>query len=432
MDVAMVLRHMKADLLSDCIQQAKQHFATEFGRTAQWVVVAPGRVNLIGEHTDYNNGFVLPMAIERYVVVAAAPNTEASEKKRDNTAVFHSVNLRDSFHVSVDEVAKPEPGNWSNYVKGVVAGFIDREYDIPPFDAVIQSSVPLGGGLASSAALEVAIATLLEEILGTSLDPAEKALLSQQAEHRYAGVPCGIMDQFCSVFGQEDALMLIDCRSQHILPVAFAAPDVTVLITNSNVKHHLADGKYSKRRQQCEAAAKALGVLSLREATLANLDAQPDQIDSTIFRRARHVVSENERTLRAASAIRAGQWTAMGELMYASHESLRDDYEVSCDELDILVELAREIGIPGGVFGSRMTGGGFGGCTVSLVKTDAVATVSETIRSRYLDETNIEPSIFASRPACGAHAIRRKLVEAPPHMVKDRRKNSNSAKDMRP
>jgi galactokinase len=393
-------------LLAECAQQAEQHFASAFGRTAEWVVAAPGRVNVIGEHTDYNDGFVLPMAIERYVVIAAALTTEASEQSHGN-AVFHSISLGDSLNVSLDEVAKSEPGNWSNYVKGVLAGFLDLEYNIPSFNAVIHSSIPLAGGLSSRAALEVAVATLLEAILGASIYPTEKALLCQQAEHRFAGVPCGIMDQFCSVFGQENALMLLDCRSQQIQSVAFSASDVTVLITNSNVKHDLAGGEYAERRQQCKTAANCLGVSSLRDTTLAEIEVLSDQMDKTITRRARHVITENTRTLQVADAIRGANWLAAGKLMYASHKSLRDDYEVSCDELDILVELAQNIGVSGGVFGSRMTGGGFGGCTVSLVRTDAVDSVAEALRTLYLEKTGIEPSLFATRPARGAHVIRR-------------------------
>lgn len=393
------------DSLATCVQRAELSYVDKFDKPPQWVVAAPGRVNLIGEHTDYNEGFVLPMAIQRYVVVAAGLKPVAQQPCSGNTAVFHSANLGDSFHTTLDKITKSEPGNWSNYVKGVLAGFLDREYHLPSFQAVIQSSVPVGGGLSSSAALEVAVATLLESILETSLAASEKALLCQQAEHQFAGVPCGIMDQFCSVFGQEDALMLIDCQSQKIQSIAFTSPDVTVLIAHSNVNHELVGGEYRERRQQCEAAAHALGVSSLREATLAGLENVADQLDEVIYRRTRHVIAENTRTLQAADAIGAEDWLTAGELMFASHASLRDDYEVSCGELDILVDIAQEIGVPGGVYGSRMTGGGFGGCTVSLVKTDLVSSVSEMLRTSYLEKTGIEPSLFATRPARGAHVI---------------------------
>ncbi len=346
------------------------------------------------------------MAIERYVVLAAALNSEASESSRKPVATFYSETLRDSFDVSLDQSPKPGPAHWPSYVEGVIADFLDRGSNIPAFKAVIQSSVPLGGGLSSSAALEVATATLLEAILGTALDPKEKSLLCQRAEQRFTGVPCGIMDQFSSVFGQKNALMLLDCRSQQIQSIPFTSPEVTLLIANSCVKHKLAGGEYAERRRQCETAARELGATSLREVTLAQLDAASAQISDLSLRRARHVVTENERTIQAANAICEKQWAATGELMFASHESLRDDFEVSCDELDLLVELARAIGLRGGVYGSRMTGGGFGGCTVSLVRADSIAAITETIRSRYLEKTGIEACIFTSRPARGAHQIR--------------------------
>ena len=402
MNVRTNLRQTASEALSALSQQAEQHCVTVFGKSPQWVVAAPGRVNVIGEHTDYNDGFVLPMAIERYVVIAACPHTAGDE----GVAEFHSIDLADSFEISLSKPLESQARHWSGYVKGVIAGFLDRGYNIPSLRAVIQSSVPLGGGLSSSAALEVATATLLEAASGTSLESTEKALICQHAEHQFTGVPCGIMDQFSSIFGQEDALMLLDCRSLQIQSVPFTAPDVTALITNSNVKHELVRGEYAERRQQSEAAAKALGVSTLRDATLATLEAASDQLDEIIYRRARHVITENSRTLQAADAIREGHWSIAGDFMYASHASLRNDYEVSCDELDVLVETAREIGVKGGVFGSRMTGAGFGGCTLSLVKTDSIGTVKETIRSRYTKETGIEPHIFTSRPARGAHVIR--------------------------
>jgi len=398
-----IISHLSLDT---CSQQTEQDFATKFGKMPQWVVAAPGRVNLIGEHTDYNGGFVLPMAIERYVVIAADLHTEALKPGHGNSATFHTANLGESFQVPLDEIAKSEPKEWSNYVKGVLAGFLERKHRLPSFDAVIHSSVPLGGGLSSSAALEVAVATLLEAILDTSLLPTEKALLCQQAEHQFAGVPCGIMDQFSSIFGQEDTLMLIDCDSQQVQPIAFTTPDLTVLITNSSVNHALVGGEYRQRRQQCETAATAMRVASLRNATLASLHRASDQLDEVICRRARHVITENARTLEAAKAIGQEDWTTVGELMFASHASLRDDYEVSCDELDILVEIAREIGIRGGVYGSRMTGGGFGGCTVSLVKTDSLSAIMQTLRTRYFEKTGIKPTLFVTRPARGAHVIR--------------------------
>jgi galactokinase len=287
----------------------------------------------------------------------------------------------------------------------VIAGFAARGSAIPAFDAVIRSTVPLGGGLSSSAALEVATATLLEAMLGQQLKPIDKALLCQEAEHKYAGVPCGIMDQFSSTLCRRDHLMLLDCRSQEIEQVPFTAHDIAVLVTNSNVKHELTGGEYAKRRAQCEAAAKALSAQTLRDACPEQLEFARQRMDDVNYRRARHVITEIDRTAKAADLIRSGRWHEVGQLMYDSHASLRDDYEVSCPELDHLVEIAQEIGEAGGVIGSRMTGGGFGGCTVTLVKTTAAAAIMEAIHSRYEQSTGITPTLFTTRPAQGAQVM---------------------------
>jgi galactokinase len=275
-------------------------------------------------------------------------------------------------------------------------------HDAGAVDLLIDSTVPLGGGLSSSASLEVATATFVEGLTGARLAPAEKALLCQKAEHQFAGVPCGIMDQFASVMAQADHLMLLDCRSHQVEMVPLAAGYVSVLVINSNVKHALSGGEYAERRSQCESAAKALGVATLREIASPQLDAAESRLDPVVYRRARHVVSEIERTERAAVAIRAGRWHEAGELMYASHASLWDDFEVSCPELDVLVELAQRIGESGGVIGSRMTGGGFGGCTVSLIRSDRVDEISKTIHDGYHQQTGIQADLFATRPAAGA------------------------------
>ena len=380
------------------INRTNELFRRCFGHAPRWVVAAPGRVNLIGEHTDYSDGFVLPMAIERYIVIAGDVNT-----KREVT--LHSVTPGETASFGIrPKVERGDPA-WSNYLRGVVAGFQKFGKKFPAFDAVIESNLAYGGGLASSAAVEVAMATLLEAMTGQTLEPINKALLCQQAEHDFAGVPCGIMDQFTSILGRENHALLLDCRSRTTTPVPMTNPDITVLIINTNVRHRLAEGEYVKRRTQCEAAARALDVPALRDATLAALDAARGKMDSVVFQRARHVISENERTLQAARAIQASDWAAAGQLMYASHASLRDDYEVSCPELDIAVELARGIGMEGGVLGCRMTGGGFGGCVVSLVKTEAVPRITRSLDAAYEKKTGIQASIFSSRPAAGAQVL---------------------------
>ena len=388
--------------LDELAAETARRFEGAFGRPPRWLAAAPGRVNLIGEHTDYNDGFVLPMAIERYTVLAAAPAA-----KGRNTLQFRSTQGEGTAVVDLGQPLKPAPkGAWFNYPLGVVAGFLRRGAKLAEFDALIHSTVPLGGGLSSSAALEVSTATLLEAVTGQRLDPVDKALLCQKAEHEYAGMPCGIMDQFISVMGRRDHLLLLDCRSRVPELVPMTDPSVEVLIVNTNVKHELTGGGYAKRRAQCEAAALALGVPSLRDATAAMLEGARGKLDPLVWRRACHVIGEIDRTLRAAQGIRASDWPAVGQLMYASHCSLRDNYEVSCPELDAVVDIARGLGLQGGVIGCRMTGGGFGGCAVALVRANATNSIADTISAQYEKRTGIKPSLFVSRPAAGAAILK--------------------------
>jgi len=387
--------------LKELGKSVADQFAKIYGHPPRWLAAAPGRVNVIGEHTDYNDGFVFPMAIDRYTVIAAAPSAQGSKNIQLRSTVGDAT-------VSIDLSQPLNPakkGTWYNYPLGVIAGFQGRGITPGGFDALIHSTVPLGGGLSSSAALEVSTATLLEAITHTSLDPVDKALLCQKAEHEYAGMPCGIMDQFISVMGRQDHLLLLDCRSRKTELVPMNDSSVELLITNTNVKHELTGGEYAKRRAQCEAAAKVLGVPSLRDADAEKLERAQERLDPIVYRRARHVISEIERTLHAAEGVRASNWPTVGQLMYASHASLRDDYEVSCPELDALVEIALAIGAKGGMHGCRMTGGGFGGCTVALVQADEVAAISERLATEYEKKTRIKPTLFTSRPAAGATVL---------------------------
>lgn len=392
----------QAPSIADLVERTRRLFDRQFGRQPRWIAAAPGRVNLIGEHTDYNDGFVLPMAIDRYVVMAA---DGASGQLNGTLVRLHSSSVEGLEELPADLDDPKDIPPWTRYVYGTIAGCREAGIETEPLDIVVESTVPLGGGLSSSAALEVATATLLEAVSGKSLDPVQKALLCQKAEHVYAGMPCGIMDQFTSVMGRQDHLMLLDCRSQETRMVPLSDPDVTVVIINTNVKHELTGGEYAERRSQCEQAASLLGVASLRDATIQQLAQAGDALAPVLQQRARHVIGEIDRTTKAAECLQAGDWDQLGRLMYASHDSLRDDYQVSCDELDLLVELAAEIGQAGGVIGSRMTGGGFGGCTVSLVRRDAVASVAKQIHAGYQQTTNIEPTVFTTRPAQGAHIV---------------------------
>ena len=386
--------------LAELVQATATDFKKSFRRDPQWLAAAPGRVNVIGEHTDYNDGFVLPMAIDRYTVIAASPNGADTITLRSAAGDgIGSLNLK--------QPLQPGPkGHWANYPMGVIAGFLARGLKPAGFDALIHSSVPLGGGLSSSAALEVATATLLEAVTGHKLDPVDKALLCQKAEHDYAGMPCGIMDQFISVMGKQDHLLLLDCRSRKPTLVPMTDASMALLIVNTNVKHELTGGEYAKRRAQCEQAAKILGLSSLRDAAADMLDRARGKMEDVVFRRARHVIGEIERTVQAAEQVGASNWPTVGQLMYASHASLRDDYEVSCPELDAVVEIAQAIGAKGGVSGCRMTGGGFGGCAVALVRTDAVGAISDRISSEYEHRTRIKPTLFVSRPAAGATVLK--------------------------
>jgi galactokinase len=375
-------------------------FTKIYGRPPRWIVAAPGRVNVIGEHTDYNDGFVLPMAIERYAVMAADKSAGGKIQIRD---VVEGV---EPAVIDLSAPVKPGSPKWGNYSRGVVAGMLERGINPGGLDVLLHSTVPLGGGLSSSAALEVCTATLFEAATGKKMDPVEKALLCQKAEHEFANVPCGIMDQFISVMGRQNNLLLLDCRSRETKLVPMNEASVQLLIANTNVKHELGSGEYARRRAQCEAAAKILGVASLRDAMADALESAKGKMDDVVYRRARHVIGEIERTVHAAEGVRESNWPTVGQLMYASHASLRDDYEVSCKELDAIVEIAETIGVKGGIYGCRMTGGGFGGCTVALVKTENVDAITKQIAADYKKKTKIEATIFVSRPAAGATVVK--------------------------
>ncbi len=385
--------------LPEQLKMVCKAFTTHFGMPATHAAVAPGRVNLIGEHTDYNDGFVLPIAIDRQTVIVATPN-------QTNEVRLLSMGLESQpATFAADHSLKPGKPAWSNYVRGVVAGCLTRGMDLSGFDAMIHSTVPLGSGLSSSAALEVATATLIESMTGQTIPPAEKAKLCQQAEHDFAGMPCGIMDQFISAAGREGCAMLLDCQNHETRHVHLNDPTVGILIINSNVKHQLTGSEYPQRRAQCEQAAKALGLPSLREATMVQLLKKKATLDPLVFKRAYHVIGEIERTQRASYLLEASDWESAGRLMFDSHTALRDAFEVSTPELDLLVQLATNLGIQGGVFGSRMTGGGFGGCTVSLIRKNKAPHIIRHLTIEYLKHTGIEATAFLTQPAAGARAI---------------------------
>jgi len=351
---------------------------------------APGRVNLIGEHTDYNLGFVLPVALEMACFAASAPS-------RDGRFRVYSENRNASREWAAGEVASLKPSkDWSDYVAGVMQQVLAAGFAVEPCNLYVRSTVPEGGGLSSSAALEVSTALAL--LAGRPIDPLELAKLCRRAEVEFVGMPCGIMDQYISVFGREHAAVRIDCRSleNEIVPL----PEVEILAVNTMVKHELGQSAYRQRVQECRAAVEAVGgVESLRDVDLPRLEAAAARMPETVFRRARHVVTEDQRVLRFVEASRRNDLAEMGRLFVASHRSLQHDYEVSCAELDYLVDAALEIE---GVFGARMTGGGFGGCTVNLVRPDKAASFRAAIAVAYRGRFGIDPRIYSCRPARGA------------------------------
>ena len=382
------------------IAQARDAFETAFGGWPDLIVRAPGRVNLIGEHTDYNEGFVFPVAIDRWVVFAMRP-------RPDGVARIFSVLHKEMAEFSM-QIPPERTGHWSDYPKGVVREFQALGYDLCGFDAVLLGNVPMGAGLSSSAAVEMAVGKGLLALNGIAMPGPELALLGQRAENRFVGVNCGIMDQFISANAQEDHALFLDCRDLSYEQVPLAGADLRIVICNSGVTRRLTASAYNERRAACEAGVKYLSAAAhktfraLRDVTLDVLKSCQDELPEEIFRRCLHVVGEDDRTQRAVAMLKMGDVAGFGQLMAASHVSLRDDYEVSGKELDLLVEIAQ--GIPG-VLGARMTGAGFGGCTVNLVEEIAVASLTEAIQSRYAKESGLTPEVYVCMAVNGAERV---------------------------
>jgi galactokinase len=351
---------------------------------------APGRVNLIGEHTDYNRGFVLPIAIDRRTFVAASPRNDRQVRVR-------SCDLNKGFSFSLDEQQTSHSYRWTRYVEGV-ARVLDAEpgVRINGADLAIKSDVPIGAGLSSSAALEISVGFAFLNLAEANLELPQLALAAQQAEHVYAGTDCGVMDQMTAAFGQRDCALLIDCRTLQITHINLNISDYEIVICNTNIKHELANSAYNERRAECQRAVQLLSVKlpdvrSLRDVTKTQIDDWKKVLPQPLDRRAHHVVTENERTLRAAEVLKRGNVSEFGELMVQSHRSLRDDFEVSCAELDAMVDIAMS---QDGVAGARMTGGGFGGCTVNLVQRDAVDRFRMHIEKTYQRQTGIAATTY--------------------------------------
>lgn len=381
------------------LAELNEQFRSTFGRTPKVAVRAPGRVNLIGEHTDYNEGFVLPAALDLATYVAAAP-------RRDRTIRVHSSIADSPVAFDLDDAAPKPRRDWSDYVRGVCTVLERPGRHLSGADLLIASDLPPGAGLSSSAALEVAAAYALLAIGEIRMDLNELALACQSAENEFVGARCGIMDQLVACHGEENCCLLIDCRNLDRQSVPLD-PRFRLVICNTTVRHRIAAGEYNVRRQECEEGvrrlAKALpGIVALRDVTPEELDRHADMLTPLLYRRCRHVVTENERTLRAADALRAGNLDLIGDLMRESQASMRDDFETSCPEIDIMVGLNEAAG---GAIGARMTGGGFGGSTISLVAFDAVDAFREEVAAGYRAATGLEAQIFACSAGPGVRAI---------------------------
>jgi len=344
---------------------------------------SPGRVNIIGEHTDYNNGFVLPAAINKAVYVAV-------EKRQDDQIVLYSIDFKDKFEGHLSEVRRSDK-HWANYILGVVAQFLKRGHKPGGFNLVIDGDVPLGAGLSSSAAVECATAYALNELFALGIGKKDLALMAQKAEHEFAGVLCGIMDQFASVFGKKDHVIKLDCRSLDYEYVPLKLEGYKILLLNTNVKHSLASSEYNTRRQQCEEGVAMIGkhhpeVKSLRDATMEMVN-QYVKVNEVIYRRCKYVVEENTRLLEGCEDLKKGDINALGAKMFRTHDGLSKEYEVSCPELDYLVGSVRS---NPNVLGARMMGGGFGGCTINLVRETAIEELVKELSAAYSKEMNKE------------------------------------------
>ena len=360
---------------------------------------APGRVNIIGEHTDYNGGFVMPAAIDFSTWVAISP-------RDDRVVSVFTENFREQFSFNLDDTAPQARGQWSDYVRGVAVTLEQSGYRLRGAELHLRGEVPIGSGLSSSAAIEVATGLALSRNSGLSVDRAELAQICQRAENEFVGTRCGIMDQFVSCLGQEGRALLLDCRSlAHEL--LLLPEEARLVICNTMVKHKLAAGEYNRRRAQCEAGISQLvrslpRVRALRDVSEAELESHQDGMSEVVYKRCRHVVTENNRVLKAKQALESDNLPELGRLMNESHQSLRDDYEVSCPELDIMVGLAQQMPR---VHGARMAGAGFAGCTINLVAASAADEFRRTIARDYEQATGIAAEIYVCRAAAGAREI---------------------------
>ncbi|MDT8417464.1 MAG: galactokinase [Lutibacter sp.] len=365
------------------VSNIKTHFIAKF-QDEPVMIFSPGRINIIGEHTDYNDGFVFPAAVDKGIVAAIA-------KSNSGISTAYAVDKEEIIEFSVNNL-KPYPqGSWQNYILGVVAEIQNRSKIIDNFNIAFGGDIPGGAGMSSSAALENSVVFGLNEIFNLGLSKEEMILISQKAEHNYVGVKCGIMDQYASMFGIKNNALLLDCRTIKSKPFEINFKDHELLLINTNVKHSLSDSAYNDRRSVCESIAGMLKVKALRDATEFDLETIKESITPKNYQKALYVIQENDRVIKASKAIEAGDLETLGKLIYASHNGLQHQYKVSCEELDFLVEQAK---LNGHVLGARMMGGGFGGCTINLIAKTATASFKKTVSEAYKNKFNKDCSLY--------------------------------------
>lgn len=365
------------------INKIKTCFQETF-KTEPLMIFSPGRINIIGEHTDYNEGFVFPAAIDKGIIAAI-------QKSESKTSIAYAVDKEEQIVFSLDQLKPSTEGNWENYVFGVVAEIQNRSKTIGNFNIAFGGDIPGGAGMSSSAALENSVVFGLNELFDLGLTKEEMILISQKAEHNYVGVKCGIMDQYASMFGIENNALLLDCRTVTSKSYEIDFKDHELILINTNVKHSLSDSAYNDRRSVCESVANMLKVKALRDATEYDLETIRDKVTPENYQKALYVIQENNRVIKASKAIEDGDLKTLGKLIYASHEGLQHQYKVSCEELDFLVAQAKA---NKHVLGARMMGGGFGGCTINLVAKDQSGAFTSKVSKAYKDKFNKDCSIY--------------------------------------
>ncbi len=381
---------MKTSLIKKIYASFQETFETE-----PLMIFSPGRINIIGEHTDYNDGFVFPAAVNKGIVAAIG-------KSNSNISTAYAADKQETIEFSINTIKPYLEGSWQNYILGVVSEIQNRSKELGNFNIVFGGDIPGGAGMSSSAALENSVVYGLNEIFNLGLSKHDMILISQKAEHNYVGVKCGIMDQYASMFGIENHALLLDCRTVKSKPFKIDFKDYELILINTNVKHSLSDSAYNDRRSVCESIAEMLNVKALRDATAYDLETIKDQVTPENYQKALYVIQENERVVKASKAIQNGDLKALGELIYASHNGLQNQYEVSCEELDFLVEQAKT---NPNILGARMMGGGFGGCTINLISKTETSSFKTFISEAYKEKFNNACSIYSVKLSDGTHLI---------------------------